>query len=179
MIPPMRAIAAVLILLSPRAATPPVSNSTVNVNGAGEQELRTLPGIGREEAKRIIARRPYSTPADFFERAGIAPAERATLADRIRFDDARPPDRAAGRPIALEPGRSVPAQAPPPSRRLDVNRATIRELSAIHGLVPFAPRIVLFRPYKNLGELSKAGVPREVILDCSKYLRVGAAPEGK
>jgi DNA uptake protein ComE-like DNA-binding protein len=36
----------------------------VDLNSAGRKELMTLPGIGAEEADRIIARRPYLTKTD-------------------------------------------------------------------------------------------------------------------
>jgi len=36
----------------------------VDINSAGKAELKTLPGIGDAEAKRIIAGRPYLSKAD-------------------------------------------------------------------------------------------------------------------
>ena len=175
----MGAPAAVLMLLlmlagrsSPGAPAVPVSSSTVNVNTADEAQLRTLPGIGRDEARKIIAGRPYMNLAEFFRKADIPPAGREMLAERLRFADAPEAPGHAAPPGAGRPG---PAPAPRPKLPLDPNTATIRELSSIHGLAPYASRIVAFRPYRNLGELSKAGVPRPTILECAKSLRVGAA----
>lgn len=177
----MGAAAAFLVFLFPLAARPASSQTTsrdpgpaftVNVNTAGEEQLRTLPGIGREEARRIIAGRPYASLEEFFGKAGIPPHDRAMLTSRIRLADAPQAPRKSGAP---GPGRSGPAPAPQPKLPLDVNTSTIAELSSIHGLAPYASRIVVFRPYRNLGELSRAGVPRAIILECSRSLRVGPA----
>jgi hypothetical protein len=43
---------------------PPVVAHYVDLNSAGRQELMTLPGIGKAEADRIIANRPYLVKTD-------------------------------------------------------------------------------------------------------------------
>ncbi|HEY2872836.1 MAG TPA: hypothetical protein VGJ56_13015 [Reyranella sp.] len=47
----------------PRQRSAPVEHY-VDLNSAGRKELMTLPGIGAEEASRIIANRPYLTKTE-------------------------------------------------------------------------------------------------------------------
>jgi len=53
---------------SPSATAGPQQRPTVqyyvDLNSSGRKELMTLPGIGAEEADRIIAKRPYLTKSD-------------------------------------------------------------------------------------------------------------------
>ena len=51
------------------AATRP---APIDINSASRDQLKTLPGIGDAEAKRIIAGRPYHSTADLAER-GVLP----------------------------------------------------------------------------------------------------------
>lgn len=46
------------------AASRPASVKLVDLNKASRAELATLPGIGRAEADRIVANRPYMTKTD-------------------------------------------------------------------------------------------------------------------
>jgi outer membrane protein assembly factor BamD len=55
---------------SPLAMIPAVTRSGVDVNSASEPELRKLPGVGKTEAKRIVAGRPFSSVQDLI-RVGI------------------------------------------------------------------------------------------------------------
>lgn len=57
---------------STTAAAAP-AGAPVDINNASEKELDTLPGVGPATAKKIIASRPYSSPADL-SRAGLSKA---------------------------------------------------------------------------------------------------------
>lgn len=50
--------------LKKKAQTPPNSVRLVDLNKASTQELMTLPGIGKAEAERIVANRPYRVKSD-------------------------------------------------------------------------------------------------------------------
>ena len=53
-------------------AAPTVVEHYVDINSAGRQELMTLPGIGRAEADKIIAMRPYLTKTELVTK-GVLP----------------------------------------------------------------------------------------------------------
>lgn len=59
----------------------------VNINTAGRELLDTLPGIGPELARRIIAYReehgPFETPADIIDVSGIGLSTFEKLKDKI------------------------------------------------------------------------------------------------
>lgn len=114
------------------------------------------------------------------KKAGLSAGSLQALTPRIRFDPPAPATPAAtGRLIHVDPNAPPPPSPParPLSERLDVNSASERQLLEIPQLAPYVSRVVRLRPYKNLGELVRAGVPRRSILDLSKYIRV--APPAK
>lgn len=47
-----------------KVRTPPNSVKLVDLNKASTQELMTLPGIGKADAERIVANRPYMVKSD-------------------------------------------------------------------------------------------------------------------
>lgn len=51
-----------------RNARPPAAQGVVNINSASAQELDGLYGIGPARARKIIAGRPYASPADLVTR---------------------------------------------------------------------------------------------------------------
>jgi competence protein ComEA len=93
------AVAAVAVLLAPRAAaseavapamaaaaasapkkaTPHPAPVLVDINSASRQTLKTLPGIGDAEARRIIAGRPYLSKADLVTEKILQPGVYAGL----------------------------------------------------------------------------------------------------
>jgi DNA uptake protein ComE-like DNA-binding protein len=58
-------------------------NSQVDVNGAGETELITLPGIGHHEAQRIIDARPYHDKHEVVSKGAITQSEYDRIRDMI------------------------------------------------------------------------------------------------
>jgi len=55
----------------------------VNLNSARESELVTLPGIGHEQAKKIIAHRPYATPEETVRRGALSEKEYEAIEERV------------------------------------------------------------------------------------------------
>lgn len=58
-------------------------NSQVDVNGAGEAELITLPGIGHHDARRIIDARPYRDRHEIVSKGAITQSEYERIRDMI------------------------------------------------------------------------------------------------
>ena len=83
---------------APAAAAPAAADARVDINSADAAELRTLPGIGRRRAERILAHRrqfgPFESVDALAEVSGIG----AKLVERIRERlSADAPKRAARR----------------------------------------------------------------------------------
>jgi DNA uptake protein ComE-like DNA-binding protein len=78
------AAAAVLVAVATEARAEPAPSATaapakaapgkaaaaafIDINSATPEQLQTLPGIGRDEAERIVSARPYRTKADLATR---------------------------------------------------------------------------------------------------------------
>jgi hypothetical protein len=58
--------------LAQKKAPPAAPGKLVDINRAGRKELMTLPGIGADEATRIIANRPYLTKTELVTK-GVLP----------------------------------------------------------------------------------------------------------
>lgn len=55
----------------------------VDINGASRVELKTLPGIGDDEAKKIIAGRPYLSKAELATKNVLPTGVYLVLKDRV------------------------------------------------------------------------------------------------
>ncbi|HEX4154248.1 MAG TPA: helix-hairpin-helix domain-containing protein [Acidobacteriaceae bacterium] len=64
------------------APAPPAA-ALIDINTATADQLKTLPGIGREYAKRIIAGRPYSAKNQLLTRGIIPQGAYNRIADQI------------------------------------------------------------------------------------------------
>jgi len=58
-------------------------HSLVNVNSATENDLATLPGISRSDARRIIDRRPYRTTHDLLAKGAVSESDFEKIRDRV------------------------------------------------------------------------------------------------
>lgn len=87
------------------------AGAKIDLNTATEAELDTLPGVGKATAKKIIAGRPYNSPADL-NRAGVP----KRTVDRITpiVTTSQPSRGSASRSAAPSPmpAPSVPARSP-------------------------------------------------------------------
>jgi DNA uptake protein ComE-like DNA-binding protein len=70
----------------------------VDINRAGLAELKTLPGIGDAEARKIVAGRPWPTKADLVTKGVIDEGKYLAIRNRI---------------VAANPGGPVRARKPP------------------------------------------------------------------
>jgi competence ComEA-like helix-hairpin-helix protein len=80
------AVAAVVVvaisLLRPDPSTGPI-----NVNTASVEQLSTLPEVGAEIAKRIVAARPFAKPEDLLQVKGIGEKTLEKMKPRLVFPE--------------------------------------------------------------------------------------------
>jgi competence protein ComEA len=58
-------------------------HALVDVNSASEEDLASLPGISRREARKIIASRPYRTADDLVSKRVVSDSEFEKIRDRV------------------------------------------------------------------------------------------------
>jgi competence protein ComEA len=135
-----------------RRSLPLTSGERIDPNTAAEEDLDRLPGVGPAVAGRIVQMRqdrgPFSEPRDLLSVPGVGPATLARITPYLewstqpRFGDAAPNSRSAGNPAARS------------SARLDLNRASRKELEGLPGVGPvIAERILTLR--RELGRFGR------------------------
>ncbi len=75
-----------------RASAPSAAAPVVDLNRAGPEELRTLPGVGPALADRIVRHRrerPFQVVDDVLRVRGIGPATLERIRSRVRVGGAR------------------------------------------------------------------------------------------
>jgi DNA uptake protein ComE-like DNA-binding protein len=107
-------------------------NIRVDVNDAGEEEWKELPGIGEVLSKRIVAYRDLKGGLDsipqLLEVYGITESWLSDNRHRLWMSKA--------------PDRSILAE-PTPVMRVDINRADSAQLDALPGIGPFVARQII------------------------------------
>jgi competence protein ComEA len=63
----------------------------IDLNNASKKELMTLPTVGEEEAKKIIAKRPYISKTDLVTKAGLPEGVYLAVRDKVVVNDMRKP----------------------------------------------------------------------------------------
>jgi DNA uptake protein ComE-like DNA-binding protein len=138
--------------------------SLVNLNKASEAELQTVSGIGPTYARNIIAHRPYKS-IDDLSKAGIPATTISKIRPLVTTSDA------AASQIGTKPAAPDKTQA-----LVDINKATEAQLQEVPGIgESYSKKIVANRPYKSVDDLSKAGVPANVIEKVKSRVTVGGA----
>src|SRR5262245_56044608 len=64
----------------------------LDVNAADVHALAALPGLGRDDATRIIANRPYAAKDDLLRRGVLTPEQYAGVADHLYVGSPGMPD---------------------------------------------------------------------------------------
>ena len=144
----------------------PVSTGPVDLNTASQKELEALKGVGPATAKKIMAGRPYAS-VDQLTKSGLSAKQIETI---------RPNVMVSGMTSSSAAPRSASTRTAPSSTGLvDLNTGSEKELEALKGVGPAtAKKIIAGRPYRSVGELSRAGVSARVISEIGPNVTVSA-----
>lgn len=129
-----------------RRRAPLVEGERVDVNRADEIDLDRLPGVGPSVARAIVVAREegatFATPEDLLAVRGIGPATLELI--RPFADVSGVPSSSRSRPgRSRRPTREGSSTEP---RRVDLNRADLKELETLPGIGPaIAERILVAR----------------------------------
>ena len=85
-------IAALLVLAACSVLRPGSESARVDLNSADARTLATLPGLGPEDAARIVAHRPYATKEDLVRRGVLDQAHYLAIVDRVFLGPPAVPD---------------------------------------------------------------------------------------
>lgn len=143
------------------------STKLIDLNTASQQELETLPGIGKISANKIIAGRPY-TSVDNLTKAGIPAKNLGALKPLVTVSPAK---------VAPAPGEAPkkPAKAAGPVKIIDLNTASQQELEALPDIgKSSAKKIIAGRPYSSVDDLAKAGLNAKTIAALKPLATVSA-----
>ena len=74
----------------------------LDLNGASAKQLQQLPGIGQDDAERIVAARPYASKDDLLRRHVVSPGQYDSIAGNLYVGPPGMPDYLRSVPPAAE-----------------------------------------------------------------------------
>ena len=145
---------------------PAESGKLIDLNNASQQELETLPGIGKISAGKIIARRPYAS-IDDLTKAGIPMKNLAAIKPLVTINL---PTKTAAAEVLQKQGKAAG-----PAKIIDLNTASQPELESLPGIgKSTAKKIIAARPYASVDDLVKAGLNEKIIANLKPLVNVSA-----
>lgn len=145
------------------------SPQLIDLNTASQQELESLPGIGKISANKIMAARPLKSVDDLAE-AGVAAKNISILKPLVTVSSTK----ATAAPAAVPPKQ---VKSTVSANVVDLNTASQQELETLPEIGKASARkIMAARPFKSVDELSKAGLGAKSIAVLKPLVTVSSAP---
>ena len=143
----------------PSSRTPPRESATatkIDINTADAATLETLPGVGPQVAREIVAGRPFKSVDDLARVRGIGAARLADIRDYATA--------------------SQPAKRQGKAGRIDLNTADRSTLEGLPGIGPeIADAIIAARPFKSVDDLEDVrGIGPARMADLRPYVTVSS-----
>jgi DNA uptake protein ComE-like DNA-binding protein len=159
----------------PAGKEPPARK--VDLNSATAAELEALPGVGPTLTRKILAARPFNSMEEL-KTMGLTDAQIEKLAPFVGLKwpiSPTPRDKTKDPPLG---GKDPPigGKDPPAVPELDLNRATVTELKTLPNVTDAEARsIIANRPYAEVTDLTRAGIPGESIARITRLATVEVA----
>src|SRR5215470_984600 len=161
-------LAAILMAPLPSSVNA-ATQTTVDINNASADELKSVKGIGDATAKKIIAGRPYAS-VDDLAKAGVSKSTISKIRSQVTVGAAQ-----SAKSTAAEKPEKKAKEEPKTSGTVNLNQASEKELEDLPGVgAATAKKIIAGRPYASVDDLAKAGVPKNTIEKITSMVTVGA-----
>ena len=145
-------------------ASRPVTTGKVDLNTADLASLESLPGIGRQTAKAIVAARPFASVDELADVPGIGAMRMDDLRNRVTVSKVTTKDSknaaAKGTTRSQHDAAKSTTGSPPSTAgragRIDVNTADAATLETLPGVGPAtAQAIIASRPFSSVDDLER------------------------
>jgi DNA uptake protein ComE-like DNA-binding protein len=146
--------------------------TVIDLNSASAEQLRAVPGVSAETAKKIIGARPFES-LDDLKALGLDDAQIEKLAPYIDLKRPPRPPRGQGRVERNPADNKEPAGKEAVGTKVDLNSATVTELEALPGVGPaLAKKIIAARPFNRMEELKLLALSDEDIAKLAPFAGV-------
>jgi competence protein ComEA len=127
--------------------------ATLDLNTASLEALASVPVIGEDGARAIIAARPYARIDDLNRLTGISAERLEQIRANVKVTPAQIPEHVVEEKLDMP---QPPQKREGREKRVDLNTADLRTLESIPSIGPeMARTIVAARPFATINELDR------------------------